>query len=117
MIQVMIQAIFDLLALMVIIVWPVIPLFWIPVHGFSRIFKKLGLLTYVVPFLTWPPLAILLFARRESILEHKIVLPLAASIFGVLLLLIGTALQVWSARLLSLRGLMGMPEVSTRVES
>lgn len=117
MIQAIFDPIFNYLALMVIIIWPVIPLFWIPVHGFSRIFKKLGLLTYIAPVLTWTPLAILLFTRREFILGHKIVLPRAASIFGVFLLLIGTALQVWSARLLSLRGLMGMPEVSARVES
>lgn len=107
----------DLLALSAIIIWPVIPLFWIPVHGFSRMFRRLGLLTYIVPALTWTPLALFLFSRREFILRHKTVFPPPVVIIGIALLVLGTALQVWTARLLSLKGLMGMPEVSASVKS
>lgn len=113
----MITTAFDLLALGVIIIWPVIPLFWIPVHGFSRVFRRLGLLSYLFPAVTWTPLAAYLFSQREFILRHKTGFPALVIVLGVVLLLLGTALQLWTARLLSLKGLMGMPEVSAAVES
>jgi protein-S-isoprenylcysteine O-methyltransferase Ste14 len=112
----MIGVLFGHLALAVIIIWPVIPLFWIPVHGFPKVFRKLGLLTYIVPAVTWTPLAVFLLSQREFILRHKTGLPPLIVFFGVVLLLLGAALQVWTARLLSLKGLMGMPEVSASVE-
>ncbi len=111
------ETLFVLLALAVVIIWPVIPLFWIPVHAFPKVFRRLGLLTYIVPAVTWTPLAILLFSRREFILAHKAGLPPLSVLPGILLFLLGTGLQVWTARLLSLKGLMGMPEVSAAVES
>lgn len=113
----MIGTLFELLALVAIIIWPVIPLFWIPVHGFPKVFRRLGLLTYIVPAVTWTPLAVFLFSQREFILRHKTGLPPLVVFFGVALLFLGTALQVWTGRLLSLKGLMGMPEVSASVES
>ncbi|MGC2062851.1 MAG: isoprenylcysteine carboxylmethyltransferase family protein [Thermodesulfovibrionales bacterium] len=113
----MITVLFDHLALAVVIIWPVIPLFWIPVHGFSKVFRKLGLLTYFVPVVTWTPLAVFLFSQREFILRYKTGFPPLVVFFGVVLLFLGSALQVWTARLLSLKGLMGMPEVSAKVES
>jgi len=113
----MMAELFDLIALAVIIIWPVIPLFWIPVHRFTRVFKRLGLLSYIVPAITWTPLAFFLFSQREFILSHKTGFPPLTEFFGVVLVLLGAALQVWSGRLLSLKGLMGMPEVSALVES
>lgn len=107
----------DLLALAVIIVWPVIPLFWIPVHGFSKVFRKLGLFSYILPAVLWLPLALFIFSQREFILTHHVYLPLSMKVFGALLLTMGAALQIWTVRLLSLKGIMGMPEVSAEVES
>lgn len=110
-------SLFDLIALTVVIVWPVIPLFWIPVHCFASFFRKLGLLTYLFPAATWTPLALFLIGKRELILAHRIGLFPAAAAAGAVLLALGIALQVWSGRALTLRGLMGMPEVSENVES
>ncbi len=107
----------DLLALAVIIIWPVIPLFWIPVHCLPKVFRKLGLFTYIVPAVLWLPPAFFIFSRREIILNYHVHLPLPVKVFGSLLLVLGAALQIWTARLLSLKGIMGMPEVSAKVES
>jgi protein-S-isoprenylcysteine O-methyltransferase Ste14 len=106
----------DLLALMTIILWPVIPLFWIPVHGLSRIFKKLGLLTYMMPLFTWLPLAYLIYAKRTFILHYKLDLPVVLNISGILLLVLGTVLHIWTGKLLGPWGLIGLPEVSTRIK-
>jgi len=107
----------DLLALVTIILWPVVPLFWIPVHGFSKIFKRLGILTYILPLITWIPLAYLIYINRSFLLQFKADFPLLLNFAGILLLIAGTILHFWTGKLLSIWGLMGLPEVSTRIKS
>ena len=106
----------DFLAVMAIMAWPVVPLFWIPVHGFSRFFKNIGLMTYLLPAITWLPLAYALYHHREFLLKFKLIFPAAVPVAGTVLLLAGTILHVWTGMLLGLRGLMGLPEVSSRVK-
>jgi protein-S-isoprenylcysteine O-methyltransferase Ste14 len=106
----------DFLAVMAIMVWPVVPLFWIPVHGFPRFFKNLGLMTYSLPAITWGPLAYAVYHHREFLLKFKLIFPTAVLVAGTVLLLAGTMLNVWTALLLSLRGLIGLPEISPEVE-
>lgn len=107
----------NLISLITIMVWPVVPLFWIPVHGLSRIFKRLGLLTYIMPTTLWPPIAWFIFKNKEYLLGLKIEMPLSLIILGVLLTITGTGLHIWTGKLLGLRGLMGIPEVSKKVKS
>ena len=106
----------DFLAIMAIMVWPVVPLFWIPVHGCPRFFKNLGLMTYILPVITWLPLAYAVYHHREFLLKFKLVFPTGVLVSGTVLLLAGTMLTVWTALLLSLRGLMGLPEISPKFE-
>jgi protein-S-isoprenylcysteine O-methyltransferase Ste14 len=106
----------DFLALITIIFWPVIPLFWIPVHGFSRILKKLGLITYLLPLVTWLPLAYLLYSIKNFLLQFKVELPFILSISGTPLLVLGILLHIWTGKLLGLWGLIGLPEVYTRIK-
>ncbi len=107
----------DLIALITIMIWPVVPLFWIPVHGFSRIFKKLGLLTYLMPLITWPPLAYLIYSQRVFLIQFKIDFLIAVNIIGIVLLIAGTLLHVWTGMLLRPWGLMGLPEVSAKFKN
>ena len=95
-------------------VWPVVPLFWIPVHGFSRFFKNLGRMTYLMPVITWIPLAYVIYLQREFLLHFKITFPAPVLISGGLLLLAGTILHIWTGMLLGLWGLIGLPEVSSK---
>lgn len=104
----------DLLALITVIIWPAVPLFWIPVHGLSRVFKKLGLWTYIMPVVTWVPLAYLLYINRAFFLPFKADLSIILNIAGFILLTSGTALHIWTGRLLGLRGLIGIPEIYTK---
>jgi protein-S-isoprenylcysteine O-methyltransferase Ste14 len=106
----------DFLALMTIIFWPVIPLFWIPVHGFSKILKRLGLITYLLPLVTWLPLAYLIYSIKNFLLQFKIELPFILSISGTPLLVLGILLHIWTGKLLGLWGLIGLPEVYTRIK-
>jgi len=97
-------------------VWPVVPLFWIPVHGFSRFFKNIGLATYLLPILTWLPVAYLIYINRDFVMQFRIVLPTAVIIAGILFLLAGTLLHIWTGTLLGLWGLMGLPEISSKIK-
>src|SRR3989304_3784959 len=86
----------DLLALITIILWPVIPLFWIPVHSLSRIFKRLGLLTYAIPLISWLPFAYFIYSGRTFILPFKIELPFILNISGIPLLMLSSLLPLRS---------------------
>jgi len=106
----------DLLALITIIFWSVIPLFWIPIHGAIKIFKKLGLFTYVIPLITWLPLAYLIYKNRAFLLQFTIDFPTVLNITGIPLLALGTLLHIWAGWILGLWGLTGLPEISHRVK-
>ena len=106
----------DFLAIITVILWPVIPLFWIPVHFASRFFKKLGLFTYVMPLLTWLPLVYFIYKNRNVLLHYKVDIPVVLNLIGIIFVICGTFLHIWTARLLSFRGIIGLPEISTEVK-
>lgn len=106
----------DFLAFITVILWPVIPLFWIPVHFASKFFKKLGLFTYVMPLLTWLPLVYFIYKNRNVLLHYKIDIPVVLNITGIIFVICGTFLHIWTARLLGFLGIIGLPEISTKVK-
>jgi protein-S-isoprenylcysteine O-methyltransferase Ste14 len=101
---------------MTIILWPIVPLFWIPIHGFSKAFKTLGPLTYVMPLFTWFPFAYLIYKNKALLLSLKIDLLLSLRVLGFIILALGTVLHLWTGKLLGLWGLIGLPEISKRIE-
>jgi protein-S-isoprenylcysteine O-methyltransferase Ste14 len=104
----------DLLPLVTIMAWPVIPLFWIPVHLATNFFRKFGLVAYIMRH-NLVPLAY--FIRNRSFLLHvKIDMPAVLNAAGIPLLISGTLLHIWTARLLGIRGIMGMPEIFERLK-
>jgi protein-S-isoprenylcysteine O-methyltransferase Ste14 len=106
----------EVLALATLLVWPAIPLFWIPVHCRPDAFRKIGFGTYIVPLVLWLPLAYAVYVHRVFLLGHKIDLPVALSAAGWMPMIAGAALQIWTGRLLSLKGLMGMPEIFEQMQ-
>jgi hypothetical protein len=82
----------DFIAIVTLALWPVVPLFWVPVHCLPRVFRRLGLFTYVLPFLTWLPAAAFILSRRSFFLQYQFSFSLAVYSAGGLLL--GMALQI-----------------------
>jgi protein-S-isoprenylcysteine O-methyltransferase Ste14 len=105
----------ELVALAALVLWPAIPLFWIPVHCLPRFFRRLGFLTYILPFITWLPVAVFSFELRDTLLLYRVALPVIARVVGALLFVVGSCLQAWTLALLTLPGIMGMPEVTKTV--
>lgn len=101
----------DTLALMTVIAWPIIPLFWIPVHLMPGLFRKIGLITYVIIPAIWIPVALLIYQNRELILSSRIEISQSIRIGGSVLLILGTVLHIWTGKLLSLPGITGVPEI------
>ncbi len=102
----------DFLALIVILLWPAIPLFWIPVHCLRRFFKQLTFFTFLLPFITWLLVAVYTFKSREFLLSYHLTLPVVVHVIGALLFIVGACLQIWTLVLLTLPGIMGIPEVN-----
>lgn len=107
----------DILALAVLMLQALVPLFWIPVHGFSKFFRKLGIFTYVAPLITWVPVAWLIYSNRDLLLNHRLDLPMIIHALGWLIFISGMMLQLWTLRLLKLWGIVGLPEVTDIVAS
>jgi protein-S-isoprenylcysteine O-methyltransferase Ste14 len=103
----------DILAFAMILFWMVIPLFWIPVHFATAFFRRLGLFSYVIAFVMWLPLAFIFYRFREPLLAMKIDMPAALTFAGATLFVFGTLLHLWTAQLLSLKGILGVPEVTS----
>jgi len=106
----------DLFALVIIILWPLIPLFWIPVHLITPLFRRLGILTYVLLFTIWAPLGFFIYKNRSLILGPDLTFPLVLRMAGWALFISGLLLQFWAIRLLSLWGLIGLSEISDAIE-
>ncbi|MDH4231981.1 MAG: isoprenylcysteine carboxylmethyltransferase family protein [Nitrospirota bacterium] len=73
-------------------------------------------MSYILPVLTWAPLAYVIYLNRAFLMQFRIAFPAAIPAAGMLLLLAGTILHVWTGMLLGLWGLMGLPEISARMK-
>ncbi|KAF0182552.1 MAG: isoprenylcysteine carboxyl methyltransferase [Nitrospirae bacterium] len=102
------------LAFAVIVLWPVIPLMWIPMHLFTAFFRRLGKWSYFLVFLAWLAAAVLIFSLRDMLLSPIVNLPRGLATIGMVLLLGGTLLQIWTAKLLSFTGITGGHELENR---
>ncbi len=107
----------DFIALAALLLWPAIPLFWVPVHCMPQFFRRLGSVTYILPFITWLPVALLIFLHRDFLLKFRVGLPGVINVAGVILFGAGAVLQVWTLVLLTLPVIMGMPEVAKSVQT
>jgi len=105
------------LALVTLMLWPVIPLLWIPVHLATGVFRRFGRLTYMLAVIFWIPIAYFIFLHRNLLLVNIIEFPLLLSSSGLILLLLGSLLHIWTGALLSPRSLIGIPEIMPLRES
>ena len=107
----------DILAIATLMFWPIIPLFWIPVHMATVLFRRLGIFAYLVPSITWVPVAFLIYYNRSFLLQPRIDLPHVLNILGFPIFIMGTFLHIWTAKLLGGLGIIGVPEIFSMVKA
>jgi len=108
---------FDQLALMMVMMWPFVPIFLIQLHFAVDFWKRLGVLTYFVSILEWLPLAFIIYAFQGAILYYNITLSFPFFVLGILAIAAGVALHSWTAKLLGLKATIGLTEIKPDVKS
>ncbi len=108
---------YRLLAICTLAAWPVIPLFWIPVHLFHYKGKRrAGRLVYVLIALAWLPCLWAVLKSGDLLLSVCFHLPLFIKGTGWIMFMSGIALQTWTALVMG-KTIIGIPEVTETGES
>jgi protein-S-isoprenylcysteine O-methyltransferase Ste14 len=102
---------FNELAMMMVMMWPAIPMFLIQIHYGISFWRKLGLWTYLAIFLEWTPIAVVLYSLREAILQYEVAVTTPFLVLGVLLVAAGIALHAWTAKLLGIKATISYTEL------
>jgi protein-S-isoprenylcysteine O-methyltransferase Ste14 len=98
------------LAVAALVLWPLIPILWVQVHGRPRFWRRLGAFTYAVVLLEWLAVAVLVIVAQNLLLGEQFDLGILF-VVGLVLMMLGVGLQVWASRLLGWRTLIGYLEL------
>jgi protein-S-isoprenylcysteine O-methyltransferase Ste14 len=93
---------FDQLALMMVVMWPFVPLFLIELHFAVDFWRRLGAWSYLIVFLQWIPI---------GILYYKLDYFLPFLVLGVIAVSAGVALHSWTAELIGIKATVGYTEM------
>jgi len=104
----------DLLTLCLLIIWPIIPLLWIPLHFRPSFFRKLGRMTYGISGLVWLLMAWIISSYKDILLSYVVMIPHGFASLGIVLLFGGTMIHIWTLRLLTFSGITGGYELENR---
>ena len=95
----------------VLFLWPLIPLFWLPMRFWPRLKRRLGPFYFLLTGLFWLPLAWLVFSFEEPLFSYRIFLPEWIRLSGFVLLFLGLFIQFFMAIRLGKR-IVGLPELT-----
>lgn len=101
----------DIIALLITMFWPIIPLWWIPVHGANKIVKSIGFFIYPIVGVLWIFIAYAIYVNKTFLLEYRIDFFILMKIGGILCASAGILLQLWTLKVLSLGTITGVPEI------
>ena len=111
------MTVLDAFALLVIMLWPIIPLWWIPVHGANKLVRRFGFVIYPIIFALWFFIGYFVYSHRAFLLEFRTDFSMTIRITGILLAFFGTLLQLWALKVLSARVITGVPELRNDAET
>lgn len=96
--------------------WPIIPIWWIPVHSAKRFVRALGFSAYLIVLVLWFPMAFLVYTCKDFIFSFRINIPAVMSVAGMFLFLFGSFVQLWIVRLLTISGITGTMEIQDKAQ-
>jgi len=102
---------FNELALMMLMMWPAIPMFLIQLHLVPSFWRKLGLWTYLVWLLEWLPIAYVIRSLQDLLLQSEISVTSPIIAIGVFFVIAGIVLHAWTAKLLGIKATVGYTEL------
>jgi len=101
----------DIIALFIIMLWPIIPLWWIPVHGANKIVRRIGFFIYPIVGVLWIFIAYAIYANRTFLLECRVDFFILMKVGGILCACMGILIQLWTLKVLNLGTITGAPEI------
>lgn len=99
------------IALTIVLLWPIIPIFWIILHGIPKLVKRIKFFIYPLVFLIFIGIAYILLKNKSFLFSTKIHLQYFLNICGYLIFFSGLILHTWTLLLLTLPGITGVPEI------
>lgn len=102
---------FNELALMMLSMWPAIPMFLIQLHLVPSFWRKLGIWTYLVWLLEWLPIVYVIRSLQDVLLQHEIQVTSPIIAIGVFFVIAGIVLHSWTAKLLGIKATVGYTEL------
>lgn len=99
------------LALMMVMMWPIIPMFLIELHVAINFWRKLSVWTYLIVLLEWLPIGFVLFLLQDVILFSELKLGLLSLVLGIILIIAGIILHAWTAKLIGIKATIGYTEL------
>lgn len=102
---------FDEFALMMIGMWPAIPLFFIQLHGATGFWKKIGVWMYLIVFLEWLPIGYVIHLYRDFLLQFQLEFSIFIVFIGFCFIGAGIVLHSWTAKLLGIKTTIGYTEL------
>jgi protein-S-isoprenylcysteine O-methyltransferase Ste14 len=107
----------DIIALLILMLWPIIPLWWIPVHGANKLVKNIGFLMYPIMFVLWIFIAYPIYVNSAFLLGYRIDFSIVIRAAGIFCACVGSLLQLWTVKVLTARTITGVPEVFNGVKT
>jgi protein-S-isoprenylcysteine O-methyltransferase Ste14 len=101
----------DAITLLIAILWPIIPLWWIPVHGANKLIRKLGFAIYPIFFVLWVFIAYPIYINRVFLLGFRIDFSIIIRAMGTFCAFAGLVLQLWTLKALTATVITGVPEI------
>ena len=102
---------FDEFALMMVMMWPFIPMFLIEIHYGINFWRQLGVWTYFVVFLEWLPIGYVLYLAQNVILQYEVVMALPLRVLGGMLIAMGIILHAWTGKILGMKATISYTEL------
>jgi protein-S-isoprenylcysteine O-methyltransferase Ste14 len=98
------------LAVAALALWPIIPIFFIQVHGNPSFWRKLGVLTYLIVLLEMIPVLTIVIIWQGLLLGQELNVGLWV-VLGASLFVLGVSLNAWTAKLLGWKSLVAYSEL------
>ena len=101
---------YEVIALIALMVWPAIPIFFIPLHTYTKFFRLLGVWYYVLFFVIWGPVAGAVYLYKDYLLSNAFDFGIVAYV-GMWLMAGGMALHLWASKVIGIKGTIGWLEL------